>query len=64
MVAAETELEMVSRHVCQGDRYVSRQIEIIATLRRQNHSTELAESLLLDFQFSLRACRDHLDRLI
>ena len=64
MVAAETEMEMVQRHVGQGNRHVSRQIEIIAGLRLRNHPTELAENMLLDFQATLRAHQDHLDRLM
>jgi len=64
MVATETELEMVQRHIRQGERHVSRQHEIIAELTLRNQPTWLAESLLLDFQDVLRAHQDHLGRII
>jgi hypothetical protein len=64
MGAIETELEMVQRHIRQGEKHVLRQHEIIAELTLRNQPTWLAEGLLLDFQATLRAHQDHLDRLI
>jgi hypothetical protein len=63
MGAIETELEMVQRHIRQGERHVLRQHEIIAELTLRNQPTWLAEGLLLDFQDIQRAHQDHLDRL-
>lgn len=64
MTAAETELEMVQRHIRQGERHVSRQLEIIAEMTRLKQSTTLAESLLFSFERSLRAHQDHLGGLL
>ena len=60
----ETELEMVQRHVRQGEEHVLRQCEIIAHLEFQKLPTDLAESLLFNFGETLRAHEDHLERLI
>ena len=63
MAVVETELEMVERHVQQGERHVSRQLEIIAEMNDRNQPIDLAESLLFSFERSLSAHRDHLDDL-
>ena len=63
-MSAETELEMVQRHVRQGERHVSRQLEIIAEMMLREQPTGLAESLLFSFEKSLRAHQDHLAELI
>ena len=59
----ETELEMVKRHVRQGEEHVSHQLEIIADMTRRCQHTDLAESLLFNLEVSLRAHRDHLEEL-
>ena len=64
MAVGETEFEMVERHVRQGERRVSRQLEIIADMQRRGQFTGLAESLLFNLERSLRAHRDHLELLI
>ena len=64
MASAETELEMVQRHVRQGELHVARQLEIIAEMVLRRQSTELAERLLVGFESSLCAHRDHLSELI
>lgn len=64
MAVGETELQMVERHVRQGERHVSRQIEIIADMARRHQPTGLAERLLFNFEASLQAHRDHLSDLI
>ena len=64
MSVGETELEMVQRHVRQGERHVSRQLEIIADITIRNQPTGLAEDLLFNFEDTLRAHRDHLSQLI
>lgn len=63
VVIAETELEMVERHIRQGQDRVSRQIEIIAELVLQKQSTHLAEDLLVNFEWIQQARQDHLDRM-
>ena len=63
MEAGETELEMVQRHVRQGERHVSRQRELIADLTRRNLPTDQAEKVLFNFEITLLAHNDHLDRL-
>ena len=63
MRAAETELEMVQRHVRQGERHVSRQLEIIADMQILNQPTSSAENLLFSFDRSLRGHKAHLEQL-
>ena len=63
MEAGETELEMVQRHVRQGERHVSRQRELIADQTRRNLPTDQAEKVLFNFEITLLAHNDHLDRL-
>ena len=52
---------MVKRHVRQGERNVSRQLEIIADMTLRNQPTNVAKSLLLNFEISLRAHKAHFD---
>jgi hypothetical protein len=60
---AETELEMVERHVRQGERHVARQREILAELGRGGHSTAFARDLLVLFEWTQLQHRIHLDKL-
>jgi hypothetical protein len=60
----ETELEMVKRHVRQGERHVKRQREIVQELFDHKHPTVLAEQLLLAFEETLFDHRAHLARLM
>ena len=64
MGTIETELEMVERHVREGERHVSRQREIVRELFDHNHPTQLAEQLLVAFEQTLLDHRAHLARLI
>ena len=64
MAVGETELEMVKRHVRQGERHVSRQLEIIADMTLRNQPTTVAKSLLLNFELSLRAHKAHLQHIL
>ena len=59
----ETELEMVSRHVCESDRRIARQHQIIADLRAKNRSTVLAEDILVLLEESQALHEAHLKRL-
>ena len=63
MVALETELAMVQRHVRQGERRVSRQREIIAEIAFRMQSSHFAETLLANFDSCLDSHKDHLARL-
>ena len=63
MTTEETELEMVQRHVRQGERHVSRQIEIIADIKFRKQPTSSAENMLFSFDRSLRVHKSHLDQL-
>lgn len=60
---AETELEMVERHLRAGRRHLRRQRRILATLRSGGHSTLVAEELLVNLQDLQRLHRQHLARL-
>ena len=64
MAVGETEFEMVERHVRESEKRVSRQLKIIADMICRDQPTDLAESLLYNFEISLRAHRDHLSNLI
>ena len=64
MVAPETELAMVQRHVRQGERRVSRQREIIAEIAFRMQSTRFAKTLLINFENCLDGHKEHLARLI
>ena len=64
IMIAETELEMVQRHVRQGQKHVSRQVAIIAQMKIRKQSVDLAEALLFSFEWIQRAHQDHLDRLV
>jgi hypothetical protein len=50
VIAGETELEMVRRHVRRGLILLARQHEIIAKLRKADHPTQLAEAVFLTLQ--------------
>ena len=59
----ETELEMVERHVREGERHVARQREILAELGRDGHPTAIARDLLVLFEWTLAQHRAHLNEL-
>ena len=61
--ACESELEMVVRHVREGERHVANQREIVAHLREHGHSTETAEKLLTILEDLLEMHRQHLARI-
>ena len=63
MTTGETELEMVQRHVLQGERHVLRQLEIISVMQARNQPTSLAKDLLFSFDTSLRAHKAYLEQL-
>jgi hypothetical protein len=63
MAAHETELEMVRRHVREGEAHITRQREIVAVLLDGSDLHQLAEDLLLVLEESLWLHRAHLARL-
>jgi len=63
MADKETELEMVQRHVREGEAHVERQREIVAELRARGDRTDLAVALLAEFEDMLRQHRAHLARV-
>ncbi|TNC69471.1 hypothetical protein [Rubellimicrobium roseum] len=63
MADHETELEMVQRHVREGEAHVKRQREIVAELRERGHPTDVAIALLAEFEDLLRQHKAHLVRI-
>ncbi len=63
MAKNETELEMVQRHVREGEIHIKRQHEIIARLKAGDHSTDEAEMLLAQFEDLQRQHKAHLARI-
>ena len=63
MTDDETELEMVQRHVREGEAHVERQREIVVELREQGHPTDMAVTLLAEFEDLLRQHKAHLIRI-
>jgi hypothetical protein len=63
MAMHETELEMVQRHVREGEARVARQREIVLGLLDGSDLRQLAESLLLILEESLWLHHTHLARL-
>lgn len=63
MRAEETELEMVRRHVREGERHLAGQRALIARLRASDLPTEEAEALLDTFEDLQRQHEAHLARV-
>lgn len=63
MISGETEIEMVRRHVAEGERHVRLQHEIIDHLRALGAPTEVAEQLSVQFEELLVMHRGHLAKL-
>ena len=63
MVKGETELQMVQRHVRQGEAHLQRQREIITEMWERGASTDMAVALLEQFQDTLRLHKAHLIRI-
>lgn len=59
----ETELEMVRRHVRQGERTLASQRALIARLRTSGLSIREAEILLVSFEDIQRQHEEHLKRV-
>ncbi len=63
MGAEETDLEMVRRHVRQGEGHLASQRAIIARLKASHLPTDEAEALLDTFEDVQRLHKAHLTRL-
>ena len=61
MAFSAADLQMVDDHIAQGERHVTRQLEIIAWLKSRGHPAEMAEQLLAEFQSTLLQHRSHRD---
>ncbi|MBD8909403.1 hypothetical protein [Methylorubrum zatmanii] len=64
MRTAETELEMVRRHIKEGAEHLTKQRALIARLRDAGFSSAEAEALLVNFEHSQRQHEDHLARIM
>lgn len=58
--SGETEIEMVQRHVREGEEHVVRQREIVATLPPDSDLAVTAHQLLTAFEETLESHREHL----
>jgi hypothetical protein len=63
MAADETELEMVQRHVREGERHVALQREIVAWHLEHGNLGDQSERLLANFEDMQRLHLEHLARL-
>jgi hypothetical protein len=63
MAKGETELQMVQRHVREGEAHVQRQREIVTKMWERGAPTDIAVTLLEAFQDTLRQHKAHLVRL-
>ena len=61
---AETELQMVTRHITGGARVIASKIGVIARLKAEGLEARFAEGLLASFERTQALHRDHLGRLI
>lgn len=59
----ESELEMVSRHISQGDVTLSRQRALVQRLRDAGHDANQAEHLLAEFEMLQAEHVAHLARI-
>ena len=63
MVKGETEQQMVQRHVREGEAHVQRQREIVTEMWERGAATDMAVSLLEQFQDTLLLHKAHLVRI-
>jgi len=61
--SGETELQMVQRHVREGEEHVARQREIVASLPPESDLAVTAHQLLTLFEETLERHREHLTRV-
>lgn len=63
MPRSETELQMVARHVREGEAILERQRALIAKLKERSSTTDETETLLDIYETSQALHLDHLKRL-
>lgn len=63
VMEGETELEMVQRHIREGEGHLRRQGELITRLQELGAPTDIATSLLEQFTDCQRQHKEHLTRL-
>jgi uncharacterized DUF497 family protein len=59
MAYTSADLDMVDRHIVQGERHVTQQEKLVQRLRKHGLPTASAESLLDDFRAMLVQHREH-----
>jgi hypothetical protein len=64
MAYTRAELEMVDRHIAQGERHVVQQEELITRLSQRGLPTAQAELVLAGFQSALRTHWEHRTAMI
>ena len=64
MISRETELEMVRRHIREGEGHLADQRAVIDRLTMTNHPTEAAEALLATFESVQRQHEAHFKRVM
>jgi len=64
MAFTAADLRMADDHIAQGERHVTRQLELIAWLSSRGHPTEAARELLIAFQSTLGQHRAHRDLML
>jgi hypothetical protein len=60
----ESEIDMVIRHVREGQRHVNHQRQIITRLEAHGHPAKQARELLVTFEHTQALHRQHLERLV
>ncbi len=61
--ADETDLERIERHVQEGEEHVARQREIVDRLPPSGEVTEMARTILAEYEAALKQDRARLARL-
>jgi hypothetical protein len=64
MAYTAADLQMVDRHVAQGERHIVQQEELISRLIQHGLPTADAELMLADFHDTLRVHREHRDAIV
>ena len=64
MAYSAADLRMVDDHIAQGERHVTRQLELVAWLQSRGYPTEMAEQLLIEFQSTLEQHRSHRELML
>jgi hypothetical protein len=63
MVYTQADLDMANRHIAEGENHIVDQERVVNRLVAVGVSTEAAESLLSEFNHTLKKHREHRDRV-